>query len=52
MRDDSIARFISLPETHGIYGGLAMGYPRVRFRKWPERNPARVTWLGEDGGTG
>lgn len=48
MRDDAIARFISLPETHGIYGGLAMGYPRVRFKKWPERNPAKVTWMGAD----
>jgi nitroreductase len=45
QRDDSIARLVSLPETHKIYGALAMGYPRARFRKWPERNPARVTWL-------
>ena len=44
-RDDKIARLVSLPETHGIYGVLAMGYPRVRFRNWPERNPAKVTWL-------
>jgi nitroreductase len=45
-RDNSIARLVSLPETHSIYGVLAMGYPRVKFRKWPERKPARVTWLG------
>jgi nitroreductase len=47
-RDDSIARLISLPETHKIYGALAMGYPRLKFRKWPERNPAKVTWMGSD----
>jgi nitroreductase len=47
-RDESIARLISLPETHKIYGSLAMGYPRLRFKKWPERNPARVTWMGFD----
>jgi nitroreductase/Pyruvate/2-oxoacid:ferredoxin oxidoreductase delta subunit len=44
-RSDSIARLISLPETHKIYGALAMGYPRLRFKKWPERNPAKVTWM-------
>jgi len=44
-RDDSIARFLSLPDTHKIYGALAMGYPRLKFKKWPERKPARVTWV-------
>jgi nitroreductase/NAD-dependent dihydropyrimidine dehydrogenase PreA subunit len=48
-RDDSIARLIGLPDTHQIYGVLAMGYPRLRFRKWPERNPAKVTWIGVNG---
>jgi nitroreductase len=48
-RDDSIARLVGLPETHKIYGALAMGYPRMKFRRWPERNPARVTWVGENG---
>jgi nitroreductase/NAD-dependent dihydropyrimidine dehydrogenase PreA subunit len=45
-RDDSIARLVGLPETHKIYGALAMGYPRLKFSKWPERNPAKVTWVG------
>ena len=45
-RDDSIARLVGLPETHKIYGALAMGYSRLTFKKWPERNPAKVTWLG------
>ena len=44
-RDDRIARLVSLPETHMIYGALAMGYPRLKFKKWPERNPARVKWV-------
>ena len=43
-----IAKHISLPETHKIYGALAMGYPRLKFSKWPERNPAKVTWVGAD----
>ncbi len=44
-RDDSIAKFLSLPEHHKIYAGLALGYPILTFKKWPERKPARVTWL-------
>jgi nitroreductase/NAD-dependent dihydropyrimidine dehydrogenase PreA subunit len=47
-RDDSIAKYVGLPETHKIYGALAMGYPKIKFRKWPERNPANVTWIGEN----
>ena len=43
--DNSIARLISLPETHKIYGVLAMGYPRLSYTKWPERNSAKVTWI-------
>jgi len=47
-RVDSIAKLVSLPETHAIYGALAMGYPRLTYKKWPERNPAKVTWVGTD----
>ncbi|MFC2030654.1 nitroreductase family protein [Chloroflexota bacterium] len=46
-RDDSIAQLVGLPETHKIYGALALGYPRLRFKKWPERDPAKVTWVGD-----
>jgi nitroreductase/NAD-dependent dihydropyrimidine dehydrogenase PreA subunit len=46
--DNSIARLLSLPETHKIYGALAMGYPRLKYRRWPERNPAKVSWVGFD----
>ena len=44
-RDNSIAKSISLPDTHKIYGALAMGYPLLKFKKWPERKPARVAWM-------
>jgi nitroreductase len=47
-RDDSIAKLVGLPETHQIYGALAMGYPRLKYRKWPERNPANITWIGDN----
>jgi len=41
----TIAKHVSLPETHKIYGALIMGYPRLKFNKWPERNPAKVNWM-------
>jgi nitroreductase/NAD-dependent dihydropyrimidine dehydrogenase PreA subunit len=44
-RDGSIARFLSLPDHHRIFGGLGMGYPRLSFQKWPERKPLRATWV-------
>jgi NAD-dependent dihydropyrimidine dehydrogenase PreA subunit len=44
-RGDNIARFLSLPETHKIYGALALGYHRLKFKKWPERKAARVIWM-------
>lgn len=47
-RDDSIPKLVGLPETHKIYGALAMGYPKIKFKKWPERNPAKITWIGEN----
>ena len=45
-RSDSIAQLVGLPETHKVYGALAVGYPQVKFSKWPERNPAKATWIG------
>ena len=47
-RDKSITKFLSLPETHQIYGALAIGHPRLKFKAWPERHPAKVTWLGAE----
>lgn len=44
-RDQRIAKFLSLPAGHKIFGALAIGYPRLSYKKWPERKPARVTWL-------
>ena len=31
-RDDRIAKLVGLPETHKIYGTLAVGYPRIKFK--------------------
>jgi nitroreductase/NAD-dependent dihydropyrimidine dehydrogenase PreA subunit len=43
--DTSIPTLLSLPEGHKIYGGLGLGYPKIRFENWVERLPARVRWL-------
>jgi len=45
-RSDEIGHLVNLPETHQIYGALAMGHPRLRFKKWPERHSTEVTWVG------
>ena len=44
-RDNRIAKSVGLPETHKIYGALAVGYPQLKFKSWQERNPPKVTWL-------
>jgi nitroreductase/NAD-dependent dihydropyrimidine dehydrogenase PreA subunit len=44
-RDRSIPEYLSLPDTHKIFGGLGVGYPRVKYKSWPERNPAKVKWV-------
>jgi len=46
-RSEKMCELMGLPETHKIYGILALGYSRVCFKKWPDRNPARVRWIGE-----
>jgi nitroreductase len=39
-----IGKLVALPRHHQIYGGLAVGYPRVTIKQLIERNPLRVTW--------
>ena len=44
-RDKYIRRLVNLPDKHKVYGGLAIGYPRFKFNKWPERRTPKITWL-------
>jgi len=44
-RGNNIGSLIGLPDTHKIYGALAIGYPQLKFHKYPERNPAKVIWI-------
>ena len=43
--DRSIPRLIELPKGQRVYGGLALGYPAIRFSRWIDRNPAQVRWM-------
>ncbi len=43
--DRSIPRLIQLPGRQKVYGGLALGYPAIRFSRWIDRNPAEIRWL-------
>jgi nitroreductase/NAD-dependent dihydropyrimidine dehydrogenase PreA subunit len=44
-RNKSLQQLINLPKNHRVYGGLAIGYPRYEFEKWPERKIPKIAWL-------
>jgi hypothetical protein len=43
-RDSSIPDLLSIPKKNQVYGALAMGYPKFKYKKWIERRPARIEW--------
>jgi len=43
-RDNSIHHLLSIPYRHQVYGALAIGYPKFKYKKWIERRPARIDW--------
>jgi len=43
--DRSLLRMLRLPPGHRVYGGLALGYPQIRFTRWIDRNPPKVAWI-------
>jgi nitroreductase/NAD-dependent dihydropyrimidine dehydrogenase PreA subunit len=40
----SIKEVIALPEDHVIHEALAVGYPKYKRYRIPQRNPAQITW--------
>lgn len=44
-RERALQRLVGLPKKDRVYGGLALGYPRVGFPRWIDRNPPRIVWL-------
>lgn len=43
-RSPEVRAFLGLPEGREAYGGVMVGYPALRYRRIPERKPARLVW--------
>jgi nitroreductase/NAD-dependent dihydropyrimidine dehydrogenase PreA subunit len=43
--DSAIPQLLSIPDNHKLYGGLAMGYPKFKYKNWIERKPPKVKWM-------
>ncbi|CCH49660.1 nitroreductase family protein [Pseudodesulfovibrio piezophilus] len=37
---------LGIPEGHGVYAALMLGYPRYRYPRIPRRRAADIRWLG------
>lgn len=40
-----MADFLNLPERHGVYAALMLGYPKFRYHRIPARQEAIVNWM-------
>ena len=43
--DRAIPQLLSLPDNHHVYGGLALGYPKFRYKNWIKRERPKVKWI-------
>jgi nitroreductase/NAD-dependent dihydropyrimidine dehydrogenase PreA subunit len=43
--DRTVPRLVDLPRKQKVYGGLAFGYPAMKFSRWIDRRPAQIRWL-------
>ena len=39
-----LTKALGLPKGHRFYGAVLVGYPKFKYQRSPNRNPARVTW--------
>jgi nitroreductase/NAD-dependent dihydropyrimidine dehydrogenase PreA subunit len=44
-QSETIKKIINLPKNHEIGYSLAIGYPKVKYKKIPPRKPLRVQWF-------
>lgn len=44
-RDNSIPNLLSIPTKNQIYGALALGYPKFKYKNWIERRPPKIKWI-------
>jgi len=40
-----IERYLDIPDDHGIYGAIMVGYPKHEYRKIPPRKERQVRWI-------
>ena len=40
-----MADYLNLPEGHGVYAALMLGYPKYRYHRIPPRHEAKVRWM-------
>jgi len=45
MRGFAMHDVLGLAHDQHIHGALGLGVPRVKYRNWPSRRPANVTWI-------
>lgn len=41
----SIAEFLKLPNKHSVGYMLAIGFPNVKYHRFPARQPAKISWI-------
>ena len=45
VRDNAIPELLGLPSGNLVYAGLALGYPKMTFSRWIERDPPKIRWI-------
>ena len=40
-----MSKLLKLSPNHKVYGGLAIGYSKLRYHNWMERKPAHIQWF-------
>ena len=40
-----IERYLEIPDDHGIYGAIMVGYPKFEYRKIIPRKEREVRWI-------
>ncbi len=45
IHDSAIPGLLGVPGGHRVYAGLTLGYPKIGFSSWIERDPANIRWI-------
>ena len=43
-KDPKIQELLDIPDSHAVYGVLALGYPDYTFDNWIEKKQPKITW--------